>query len=117
MKTEEETWVDWIIRVTKVARVAMEKAKVADWVREQKLRKWRWAGHVARRRDGRWTRRMLDWDPKGGSRRVGRPLARWEDSLVEFAKTTGEDWRKLAEDRVLWSSLEADYVAFKNQDS
>ena len=49
--------------------------------------------------------------------RNGNSEQQCEDSLVEFAKAKGQDWRKLAEDRVLWSSLEADYVAFKNQDS
>ena len=59
----------------------------------------------------------LNKSPNASRSRARRPLARWEDRLVEFAKTTGEDWRRLAEDRILWSSLEADYVAFKNQDS
>ena len=48
---------------------------------------------------------MLDWDPKGGTRGVGRPLARWEDSLIEFAKAKGQDWRNLAEDRVMCQAL------------
>ena len=58
---------------------------------------------------------MLDWEPKGGSRRVGRPLARWEDSLDSFAQARGINWKRIAVDRILWSSLEADFVAFGDQ--
>ena len=33
--------------------------------------KWRWAGHVMRRTDGRWTKRITDWYPRLGSRKRG----------------------------------------------
>ena len=99
------------MRVTKIARGAMERAKVPDWAQEQRRRKRRWAGHVARRSDGRWTYRMLDWMPTSWSRRVGRPSARWEDSIADFVNAKGnKSWRTLAEDRKTWSQLEDGYV-------
>jgi len=49
-----ESWVDWIQRVTEEALAAMTRAGVPDWIEEQQRRKWRWAGHVCRRDDGRW---------------------------------------------------------------
>ena len=73
-KKEEETWVEWMIRTARAASCAMQKANVPDWVQEQKRRKWRWAGHVARRTDMRWSTFMLGWVPvKRGARPVGRP--------------------------------------------
>ncbi|CAG9103151.1 unnamed protein product [Plutella xylostella] len=31
--------------------------------------KWQWAGHIARRTDGRWSRRVLKWRPRSGKPR------------------------------------------------
>ena len=28
-----------------------------------KQQKWRWAGHVSRMNDNRWTKRIIDWHP------------------------------------------------------
>ena len=50
-------------------------------VEQQRVRKWRWAGHALRQKDGRWARQMLYWVPHGGERRRGRPATRWEDAL------------------------------------
>ena len=109
-KKEEETWVEWIVRATRVGDAAMRRAKVADWVEEQKRRKWRWAGHVARRKDSRWTVRLMDWEPWAGARSVGRPEARWEDSLRRFESQIGTKWRDLAQDRGSWDRWEQQYV-------
>ena len=109
-KKEEETWVEWITRATHISTTAMRRANVADWVDEQRKRKWRWAGHVARRDDGRWTVRVMNWEPVSGKRSVGRPETRWEDSLVRFAKGRGRNWRELAKNRDDWSGLEEQFV-------
>ena len=81
------------------------------WVEEQRRRKWRWAGHVSRRDDGRWSRRLLDWGPLGGRRSWGRPLLRWEDALCHFARTKGETWSKAGRDKVKWASWEDEFAA------
>ena len=106
----EETWIEWVKRTTREAEGAGRKANVVDWVEEQRRRKWRWAGHVARRADLRWSKAMLDWEPVAGERRWGRPITRWEDSLVRFAKSQGVDWRQCAQDRERWSSLEEEFA-------
>ena len=94
-KKEEETWVEWMIRTAEVAACAMQKAKIPDWVQEQRRRKWRWAGHVVRRRDLRWSTRILFWAPlKRKSRPVGRPADRSEDSLNRFARGRNFRWTK-----------------------
>ena len=79
-------------------------------VLEGRRRKWRWIGHVARRRDGRWTRWMLGWQPLRGYRAPGRPVTRWEDSWVNFMRGRGQSWLQLAEDRGALGALEDDYV-------
>ena len=59
--TELEPWVDWfIIRATRAAESIHYEMGGKDWVEEQRRRKWQWAGHIARRTDGRWGRVLLD---------------------------------------------------------
>ncbi|CAH2267515.1 jg22603 [Pararge aegeria aegeria] len=38
--------------------------------------KWQWAEHIARRTDGRWGLKVLEWRPRTGKRSVGRPPTR-----------------------------------------
>ncbi|KPJ07342.1 Putative uncharacterized transposon-derived protein F52C9.6, partial [Papilio machaon] len=47
--------------------------------------KWRWAGHIARRTEGRWGCKVLEWRPRTGRLSVGRSPARWTDDLVKVA--------------------------------
>ena len=75
-----EPWVDWMRRVTHEALDAMEKLGLADWVEVHRRRLWRWAGHVARREDGRWTTKLLTWIPVG-TRAQAHPMTRWNDVL------------------------------------
>ena len=108
-----ESWTEWIQRVTTLAVDAARKAGVVDWVEEQRRRKGRWAGDVSRRDDGRWSRRLLDWEPLGGRRSWGRPLIRWEDALCHFAKTKGETWSKVGRDKLKWASWEDEFAAVR----
>ncbi|KAE9421818.1 hypothetical protein Angca_003061, partial [Angiostrongylus cantonensis] len=39
--------------------------------------KHRWAGHIMRRTDDRWTKRSAEWTPREGKRTLGRPLTPW----------------------------------------
>ena len=84
--------------------------QVADWVAEQRRRKWRWAGHVMRRTDSRWSRRIVQWLPLGGQRRPGRPTTRWEDALETFANRLGFRWENEALDQKDWKRWEATFV-------
>lgn len=108
-----ESWVDWIRRTTHTAEAARLRASVPDWVEEHRRRLWRFAGHSARRTDGRWTTCLLDWIPGNGVRLSWRPKTRWEDSLKGFMKKLGrqpDNWTQLAQHRKKWSDLEADFV-------
>ncbi|CAH2234041.1 jg25602 [Pararge aegeria aegeria] len=69
--------------------------------------KWQWAGHVCRRTDGRWSRKVLEWRPRVGKRSVGRPPTRWSDDL---RKVAGIDWMRKAENRKSWRCLKEAYV-------
>eukprot|EP00973_Karenia_brevis_P068972 9587603-Karenia_brevis.AAC.1 len=122
IEEELESWVEWIQRVTTDALEAMTKAGVPDWVDEQIRRKWTWCGHVCRRTDGRWAKRILGWSPMRGRRCQGHPLTRWCDDVDMFTKSLESscapqrsrfaEWSATAMDRETWTSLESKYVDF-----
>ncbi|KAI8425540.1 hypothetical protein MSG28_011366 [Choristoneura fumiferana] len=99
-----ETWCFTLglINRLRVAQRAMERAMLGvslrDRIRNEEIRrrtrvtdiakrisslKWQWAGYIARRADGRWGRKVLEWRPRIGKRSVGRPPTRWTDDLAE----------------------------------
>ena len=57
----------------KRADVIRTITKVHDIVETVKTLKWQWAGHIARRSDGRWTKAVLEWSPRELQRPRGRP--------------------------------------------
>jgi hypothetical protein len=107
---ELESYVDWIVRATAAAERKANDAKVSDWVRTQRRRKWELAGHIVRRTDGRWSRKSILWEPCGGLRKVGRPARRWSDCLEAFAKQKGwTSWTEAAEDRACWHAAKEEF--------
>ena len=118
MDTEQlKDWVEWMKRATRFAEDAYFNLGGKDWVEEQRRRKWQWAGHIARRTDGRWGRVVFDWSP-GGYRHRGRPQARWTDSLAQFFKEQIREhipdkyWMYQALDKDIWKILEKDSTAY-----
>ena len=111
-----EPWVDWLVRATSIADVQRVKAKIEEWDLAQRRRYWRWAGHVARRTDRRWSSEVLLWTPSDGHRRRGRPRKRWVDDINLFFKETYQvpegDWYYYAADRDTWSKMEDQFVNF-----
>jgi hypothetical protein len=78
-----------------------------------KLRRMRWAGHVARMGEERGVPRVLVGNPEG-TRPLGRPRHRWEDinnnnnnikmDVQEVGGGRG-DWMALTQDRDRWRAL------------
>ena len=77
-----------------------------DIIEKIKEAKWRWAGHVARMNDNRWTKRLTDWQPRTGKRRRGRQKTRWRDDLTAYLGVT---WAREATDRRKWKTHEEGY--------
>ncbi|CAH2228331.1 jg1561 [Pararge aegeria aegeria] len=123
-----ETWslTMGLIRRLRVTQRAMERAMLGvslrDQIRNEEIRRrtrvtdiaqriakleLQWAGHIARRTDGRWGLKVLEWRPRTGKRSVGQPPSRWTDDIRRVA---GSGWRQAAQDRVLWNSLQKTYV-------
>ena len=72
-----------------------------------KLRRMRWAGHVARIGEDRGVHRVLVGKPEG-KRTLGRSRRRWEDNIKMDLQEVGGgrgDWMELAQDRDRWWPL------------
>ena len=78
-----------------------KKTQVKDIIKKIKEAKWRWAGHVARREDNRWTKRLTEWQPRTGKRNRGRQKRRWRDDLTTCV---GATWTRLAQNRKQWQN-------------
>ncbi|CAH2218120.1 jg22421 [Pararge aegeria aegeria] len=57
--------------------------------------------------DGRWSRVILDWQPRTGLRSIVRPPARWWDDIV---KAVGKNWMQLTSNRQRWRPNEGALV-------
>ena len=84
------------------------KTNIKDIVKFAAKQKWKWAGHVARLNDNRWTKRITDWQPRYGKRSRGRQVKRWRDDIVQMKGITWgrdagqrDDWRRDAEGYIL----------------
>jgi hypothetical protein len=62
-------------------QVIQHRTKFTDIAHRISMLKWRWDGHISRRTDNRWGKRVLEWRPRLGKRNVGHPQARWSDDL------------------------------------
>jgi hypothetical protein len=76
-------------------------------IRIIKLKRIRWARHIARMREKRYTYRLLVGKPEG-KRPLGRPKRRWVDNIRMDLGEVGwgdVDWIGLAQDRNRWRAL------------
>ncbi|GFR63732.1 RNA-directed DNA polymerase (Reverse transcriptase) domain containing protein [Elysia marginata] len=75
------------------------KTQFSDIAQYLAKQKWKWAGHVSRIQDNRWTLRVTEWQPRNGKRLRRRQARRWRDDIV---RTMGNTWTREAKDREEW---------------
>jgi hypothetical protein len=51
--------------------VIRQRTKITEIAHRISTLKWQWAGHISRRTDNRWGKRVLEWRPRLGKRSVG----------------------------------------------
>ena len=89
-----------------------KRTRVQDIVQFVLKQKWKWAGHVARLDDNRWTQRVTEWQPRECRRSRRRQRKRWRDDLVQLKGVT---WRHDAQHRQRWrSDVEGYFQQWRN---
>ena len=83
-----------------------EKTKMQNIIHIKQM-KWRWAGHIMRLTDERWTKKITEWWSINKTRSRRRPARRWSDDLKLAA---GIEWSRIARDRDAWSHLGEAYA-------
>ena len=84
-----------------------KRTKIIEIIEYTLKQKWKWAGHIARMNDNRWTKRCTEWQPRRGKRPRGRPSRRWQDDITE---KVGTAWIRKATDRRQWKTLMEGYI-------
>ena len=82
------------------------KTNILNIIKHITNTKWRWAGHVARMQDNRWTIRTTEWQVRKGRRPRGRTKMRWKDDIMKWQ---GATWTRTAKDRKKWKELTEGY--------
>ncbi|EYC37504.1 hypothetical protein Y032_0784g2336 [Ancylostoma ceylanicum] len=82
-----------------------QQSKIRDAAVYAKSSKIRWAGHVMRPNDHRWTRAVSDWTPRNVKRTTGRPPTRWSDFFTKSFKKRYDTLRVSRTDRTHWTTL------------
>ncbi|KAK6745741.1 hypothetical protein RB195_012079 [Necator americanus] len=90
------------------------RSKIRDAAAFAKESKIRWAGHVMRFNDNRWTRAVSDWVPRDIKRTTGRPPTRWSDFFTKSLKEKYDALRVPRERRNHWATLARDRDKWKN---
>ena len=93
---------EWRRRHNIELREISQLPPITSYIRAQRLR---WAGHVARMRDGSLVKSITQGEPHG-RRPVGRPRRRWRDNVkqdMELLEVENpSEWWEAAQDRRQW---------------
>ncbi|KAK6739655.1 hypothetical protein RB195_008260 [Necator americanus] len=91
-----------------------QRSKIRDVAAFAKESKIRWAGHVMRFNDNRWTRAVSDWVPRNIKRTRGRPPTRWsarkEEPLGYSGTRSGQMEELLAPPRPVRRSTRVEVI-------
>ena len=66
-----------------------KRTKITDVIEYTLKQNWKWACHIARMEENRWTKRCTEWHPRRGKRSRGRPSRRWQDDITENEGSPG----------------------------
>lgn len=84
-----------------------KKTKIKEVLLVANKLKWKWAGHVIRQDDSRWSKLATVWQPRYCTRGRGRQRRRWCDEILSFA---GPLWTREAKERRQWQLMGEAYA-------
>lgn len=66
--------------------------------------KFKWAGHLIRSDNKKWSKMSTEWVPYDRNRGKGRPYKRWRDEIVNKLGSINQ-WHNVARDRLAWKRV------------
>ncbi len=107
IKTTQNKMERSILSVRKMERIPMKTIKAKLWKNLDAIiairrSKWKWAGHIARLRDERWTYKLTFWQPYQ-KRERGRQKIRWREEIDRFLRNNL--FHRVALERIEWTRL------------
>lgn len=84
-----------------------KQMKVYNIIKRVKALKWKWAGYMARRTDGRGTKAVIEWIPLDKKHPRKRSKTRW---INDLSKYYGPSWQKEAQDCIDWKHAEEAFL-------
>ena len=105
----DEDWVTFVQRAAHKVDSISANHGMENWIQLYRKKKWKFAGHLARTADNRWSKLAVMWLPNNGrGRSRGAPCTRWSDQLQIFA---GGAWMTNASDNADQWDASADVFA------
>lgn len=78
----KSNWRDLLLSYKILNETIRRKTGIADDFGRASTLKWNWAGQLVRTRNGRWTKKIFEWNPREDSYRSrGPPSRRWSDDI------------------------------------
>ena len=88
-----------------------KRTEIIDVIEYTLNQKWKWAGHIARIKDNRWTKRCTEWQPRRGKRSRGRPSRRWHRRWQDDITEKGGNHLDLESNRqTTWKTFMESYI-------
>jgi hypothetical protein len=121
----EETYVEWLVRSTHKANDIAASVGISSWVHTHFMKKWNWAGHVARMPCDRWASKVTHWrDAASGEfgmslkRPARRRWMKFEGPLRRWCALGGkENWQTFAANREAWQAVAPDFARWASNAS
>ena len=113
-----EDHASWMKNTTREVEETMKKHGIKQWTTIQLEKTWKRAAKVAQT-GGKWTHTLATWFAYG-SRGIGKPKARWADSINRFLTShtlichKDSDWIGVARDIDRWKKPLPDFVSFND---
>jgi hypothetical protein len=114
LEAAHHKWLRRILGITWKQKVTNEEVRkrtgMGNFLNILRRNRLRWLGHVHRMSSNRLPKQALQWSPREGKRRRGRPRKNWKATVTDDLRELEMSWEEaelVGQDRVMWRSCVA----------